>query len=72
MQYIHYTTPLPFLQPFIEKGDARLQGESLYTKFPPAQGKCSTFCIKPVDSLHGLCYNNGTEQENPVFYESQV
>ena len=71
-QYIHYTTHRSFLQPFIKNAYPRLQAESLFTKISHAGGKYSTFCIKPVDSLHGLCYNNGTEQENPVFYESQV
>jgi hypothetical protein len=60
------------LQPFIEKGDARLQDESLFTKKSSAEGKDSTFCIKTVDSLHGLCYNIGINPKIPGFSESQV
>ena len=71
-QYIHYTTPRTLLQPFIEKGDARLQDESLFTKIPAYPGKTSTFCIIPVDILHRLCYNIGINPKIPGFSESQV
>ena len=71
-QYIHYTTHRSFLQPFIKNAYPRLQAESLFTKISHAGGKYSTFCIKPVDSLHGLCYNIGIQPVITVFYESQV
>jgi len=70
--HFHYTTHHAFLQPFIKKGYPPLQSESLFTKNPSTNGKYTTFCIKPVDSLHGLCYNIGTKSEIPAYYESQV
>ena len=65
--YFYYTTFPCFLQPVFKNPMSPLQPESLFTKTHAPNGKKPTFCIKPVDSLHWLCYNIGIKVKSPFF-----